>query len=117
VPIEVKNKVSEQQKENLSKANNETFRASRTLLNKEVQKAKNRSEYKKVVGIMELIQKRPCKAWKKMWSLQAGHNSHHQMNQVVYFAQGGTKATSDKENMFAAILKKCSTGSPHSIQQ
>jgi hypothetical protein len=25
-------------------------------------------------------------------SLQAGHNSHHQVNQVVYFAGDGTKA-------------------------
>jgi hypothetical protein len=46
--VKARNKRSE---ENPSEAINETSRASRTLLNKEVQKAKNISEYKKAVGI------------------------------------------------------------------
>jgi hypothetical protein len=64
--VEATNKASEIQKEEPSEANNEIFRASRALLNKEVQRAKNRSEYEKAINIMETIQTRPRKAWKKM---------------------------------------------------
>ena len=64
-----------------------------------MQRAKNRSEYKKARKIMESIRKRPHKAWKKMRSLQAGHNSHHRINQVTFFAREGVKAANDKENI------------------
>ena len=64
--IEARNAASEMQKLSPSKANSEAFRASRALLNKEVQKAKNRSEYEKALKIMDTIRTRPHKAWKKM---------------------------------------------------
>jgi hypothetical protein len=75
--IKTRKMASKQQQLSPSEANAEIFRALRALLNREVQKAKNRLEYKKLVKIMDTIQTRPCKAWKKMRSLQAGHNLHH----------------------------------------
>ena len=48
---------------------------------------------------METMCTRPRKAWKKMRSLQAGHNPHHHTVQTVNFSQDGVKATSDKENL------------------
>jgi hypothetical protein len=48
---------------------------------------------------MMTMKSRPRKAWAKMRSLQAGHNSHHRVNQAVNFSQDGVKATNDKENL------------------
>jgi hypothetical protein len=44
---------------------------------------------------------RPRKTWKKICSLQAGNNFHHQVNPVVNFVRDGIKATNtnDKENL------------------
>jgi hypothetical protein len=64
--------------------------------------AKNRSEFEKATKIMETMRTRPRKAWKKMRSLQAGHNSHHRTLQVVNFSEDGVKAINDKENLRTA---------------
>jgi hypothetical protein len=74
-------------------------RATLVVVAYQVQRAKNGSEYEKAMRIMETMRTRPRKAWKKTRSLQAGHNSHHRVNQVVYFARNGIKATSNKENV------------------
>jgi hypothetical protein len=95
-------KASELQKEAPLESNKDTFNSARVLLNKEVQKAKHRSEFNKAVKIMEMIHTRPQKAWKKMHSLEAGHNSHHPMNNEpsgYNFAQYSVKATNDEENI------------------
>jgi hypothetical protein len=64
-------------------------------------KEENRSELKTTTNIMEMMHAPgPAKPpWKKMWSLRAGHNLHHQTNQVVNFAKDGIKATNEKENI------------------
>ena len=97
--VVARNEASEKMKEDPTQENKETFRVMRLKLNKEVVRAKNRSEFDKATKIMETMRTRPRKAWKKMRSLQAGRNSHHRTVQVVNFSKDGVKATNDKENL------------------
>ena len=94
-----RNEASEKLKEDPTQDSKEIFRTARLRLNKEVVRAKNRSEFEKATKIMEMMRTRPRKAWKKMRSLQAGHNSHHRTVQVVNFSEDGVKATNDKANL------------------
>jgi hypothetical protein len=85
-------------KEFPSDENKEAFRSSRAQLKREVQRAKNHSKYKKLMKIVKTMKTRKRKAWARMRSLQAGHNLHHHMNQVINSAQDG-KMESRRQQM------------------
>ena len=98
--IIARNEANEKLKEDPTPTTKEIFRTSRLrLFNKEVVRAKNRSEFDKATKIMETMRTRPRKAWKKMRSLQAGHNLPHQTIQAVNFSENGVKATNNKESL------------------
>jgi exonuclease III len=97
--IEARNLASEALKELPSDDNAANFKKTRQELKRATTTAKHRSEFKKAVGIMKTMRAKPREAWAKMRNLQAGHNSHHKIQQVLNFSQEGVKATNDKQNL------------------
>jgi hypothetical protein len=70
------------------------------ILNKEKKCSKTRLVFKKWEAMMELMRSKPRESWVMARNLEAGHNSHHQTNQVLHFSKDGVKAMGDKgENL------------------